>query len=34
LQCFVEASGYEAPMAYFHPNWRRDAAPLLDHMVQ
>ena len=32
LQVFVEASGHHAPLAYFHPNWRRDAAPLLDHM--
>lgn len=32
LQVFVEAFGHQAPLAYFHPNWRRDAAPLLDHM--
>ena len=32
MQVFVERSGYQAPLAYFHPNWRRDAAPLLDHM--
>ena len=32
LQRFVETFGYEAPLAYFHPDWRRDAAPLLDHM--
>lgn len=32
LQVFVEASGCRSRLAYFHPNWRRDAAPLLDHM--
>jgi hypothetical protein len=32
LQRLVETLGYEAPLAYFHPDWRRDAAPLLEHM--
>jgi 5-methylcytosine-specific restriction endonuclease McrA len=33
LHRFVERAGYNAPLAYFHPNWRRDAAPLLDHLA-
>ena len=28
----VRAGGYELPIAYHHPRWRRDAAPLLDHL--
>jgi hypothetical protein len=28
----VRGSGYELPIAYHHPRWRRDAAPLLDHL--
>lgn len=32
LQLFVSRSGNQAPLAYYHPNWRRDTAPLLDHM--
>ena len=28
----VHALGYENPIAYHHPRWRRDAAPLLDHL--
>jgi hypothetical protein len=28
----VRARGYELPIAYHHPRWRRDAAPLLDHL--
>jgi len=28
----VRALGYESPIAYHHPRWRRDAAPLLDHL--
>jgi len=32
LQRLVEDRGYSLPLAYFHPNWRRDAAPLLDHL--
>lgn len=29
---FVRAQGFEYPIAYHHPRWRRDAAPLLDHL--
>jgi hypothetical protein len=32
LDRFVRESGYTGPLAYFNLNWRRDAAPLLDHM--
>ncbi len=32
LQQLVERSGHAGPLAYFHPRWRRDAAPLLDHL--
>ena len=28
----VHTLGYELPIAYHHPRWRRDAAPLLDHL--
>ena len=28
----VRTLGYELPIAYHHPRWRRDAAPLLDHL--
>jgi len=28
----VRALGYGHPIAYHHPRWRRDAAPLLDHL--
>jgi len=28
----VRALGYELPIAYHHSRWRRDAAPLLDHL--
>ena len=28
----VQTLGYELPIAYHHPRWRRDAAPLLDHL--
>lgn len=31
-QRFVERRGYVGLLAYFHPRWRRDAAPLLDHL--
>jgi hypothetical protein len=27
----VQNQNYELPIAYHHPRWRRDAAPLLDH---
>jgi hypothetical protein len=29
---FVRGQGYGHPLAYHHPRWRRDAAPLLDHL--
>jgi hypothetical protein len=32
LEEYVRAHGMDAPLAYFHPNWRRDAAPLLDEL--
>ena len=28
----VHTLGYDLPIAYHHPRWRRDAAPLLDHL--
>jgi hypothetical protein len=28
----VRTLGYRHPIAYHHPRWRRDAAPLLDHL--
>lgn len=28
----VQQNGYQLPIAYHHPRWRRDAAPLLDHL--
>jgi hypothetical protein len=33
LADFVREKGYSLPIAYFDPRWRRDAAPLLDHMA-
>ena len=32
LEGLVKERGYAGPLAYFHPRWRRDAAPLLDHL--
>jgi 5-methylcytosine-specific restriction endonuclease McrA len=32
IEQLVRARGRTAPRAYFHPNWRRDAAPLLDEL--
>ena len=32
LQNRVEQHGFDPPPAYWHPNWRRDAAPLLDEL--
>lgn len=29
---FVREQGYGLPTAYHHPRWRRDSAPLLDHL--
>src|SRR5262249_48323857 len=28
----VQSHGYQLPIAYHHPRWRRDTAPLLDHL--
>jgi 5-methylcytosine-specific restriction endonuclease McrA len=32
LERWTRAQGYSGPLAYFDPRWRRDAAPLLDHL--
>lgn len=32
VQGFVERAGYPKPIAYFHRNWSRAGAPLLDHL--
>ncbi len=32
LQGFVQLAGYTRPLAYFHRNWSRTSAPLLDHL--
>jgi hypothetical protein len=32
LQGFVEQAAYPKPIAYFHKNWSRAGAPLLDHL--
>jgi 5-methylcytosine-specific restriction endonuclease McrA len=32
LAQLLRASGEVEPLAYYHPNWRRDAAPLLDEL--
>lgn len=32
LERLVRDSGYTGRLAYFNLNWRREAAPLLDHM--
>lgn len=32
LQGFVAGAGSSGPAAYFHPNWSRAGAPLLDHL--
>lgn len=32
LQGFVRGNGFPMPIAYFHPNWSRAGAPLLDHL--
>lgn len=32
LQEFTERGGYPGPLAYFHRNWSRAGAPLLDHL--
>lgn len=33
LQSFVGVRCPEIPLAYWHPNWRRDASPLLDELA-
>jgi 5-methylcytosine-specific restriction endonuclease McrA len=32
LEQWIRDQGVTGPLAYFHPNWRRDAAPLLDEL--
>jgi len=32
LQHFVSAAGHKRPLAFHHPNWRRDLSPLLDEL--
>jgi len=32
LEEFVRKAGYTGSIAYFHPNWSRSSAPLLDHL--
>lgn len=32
LEGFVKESGPQVPLAYFHPNWSRRSAPLLDRL--
>jgi hypothetical protein len=32
LQEFAKSNGCQSPLAYFHKNWSRAGAPLLDHM--
>jgi hypothetical protein len=32
IERLVRARGHARPLAYYHPNWRRDAAPLLDEL--
>jgi 5-methylcytosine-specific restriction endonuclease McrA len=33
LREFARERGHEGPLAYHDPRWRRDRAPLLDHMA-
>lgn len=32
LERLARAAGITEPLAYYNPNWRRDLAPLLDHL--
>jgi hypothetical protein len=32
IEQLVRSKGHAGPLAYFQPNWRRDAAPLLDEL--
>ena len=32
IEQLLRARGHARPVAYYHPNWRRDAAPLLDEL--
>jgi 5-methylcytosine-specific restriction endonuclease McrA len=32
IEQFVRSRGHAASLAYYDPNWRRDAAPLLDEL--
>jgi len=33
LESWVRETGFEGPLAYYDPRWRRDKAPLLDHLA-
>ncbi len=33
LERFARERGFEGPLAYYDPRWRRDRAPLLDHLA-
>lgn len=33
LERHTRQQGYQGPLAYFDPRWRRDASPLLDHLA-
>jgi 5-methylcytosine-specific restriction endonuclease McrA len=33
LEKFVRDTGFEGALAYYDPRWRRDTAPLLDHLA-
>jgi hypothetical protein len=32
IQVEVQKNGYTGPLAYYHPNWTRVMAPLLDEL--
>ena len=32
MERFVRENGFSAPLDYYHPNWPRGKAPLLDHL--
>ena len=32
LERWVRKTGHQAPLAYFHMRWRRDASPMLDYL--
>jgi 5-methylcytosine-specific restriction endonuclease McrA len=33
LEKWVRETGFKGPLAYYDPRWRRDKAPLLDHLA-